>query len=190
MEEEKTKNQSVQSKSKKKWLPYLVRGIMAMITAFTLVQQLIIPGSNASNFPSYLGFYFLANGILTFRMARSDDFRRGVFAALTSIIGGLTLIVWYPFGSYSNSLISTALGRYAFSAVVIIIGLLQVQDAVQMTPEPITKRANAVFGFLEILLGIVVLAAPVDSEANAVAFVWTATVSIYMLYVAGQMRRT
>ncbi|MFI5449475.1 MAG: hypothetical protein ACHQ03_06910 [Candidatus Bathyarchaeia archaeon] len=190
MEEEKTQNQPVQSKSKKKkWLPFLIRGVMAMITAFTLVQQLIIPGSSASNFPIYLGFYFLANGILTFKMARSDD-RGGVFAALASIIGGLMLIVWYPFGSYSNSLISTDMGRYAFSAVVIIIGLLQVQDAVQITLEPIMKRANAVFGFLEILLGIVVLATPVNWEANAVAFVWTATVSIYMLYVAGQMRRT
>jgi len=174
---------------RKKWLPYLIRGIMAIIVAITLVRQFVIPGSKASNFPIYLGVYFLANGVLSLKMARSGpDRKREVLAALTSLIGGLALIVAFPFSSYRDSLIATDLGRYAFSAIVVIIGLLQVQGGVHVTPQPILKQAHLVFGFLEILLGIVVLAAPIDWEANALALTWAVLVAIYMLYVAHRLR--
>jgi hypothetical protein len=176
---------------RKKWLPYLIRGIMAVIVAITLVRQFIEPGSKASNFPIYLGVYFLANGILSFKEARSGPSggsRREALAAVTSIIGGLALIVAYPFSSYRESLIATDIGRYAFSAIVIIIGLLQTQDAVHMTPQPIVKQAHLVFGFLEVLLGLVVLAAPIDWEANLVALVWITLIAIYMLFVAHRLR--
>jgi len=48
------------------------------------------------------------------------------------------------------------------TAIVIIIGLLQVQGTVHMRPERIVRRADLILGFLEILLGIVVLAASID----------------------------
>jgi uncharacterized membrane protein HdeD (DUF308 family) len=174
---------------RKKWLPYLIRGIMAIIVAVTLIRQFVVPGSKASNFPIYLGIYFLANGILSLREARSEttQTRGPILAALASIVGGLMLIVTFPFSSYRDSLIATDLGRYLFSGIVIIIGLLQVQGVVHMTPEPILKRAHRVFGFLEILLGIVVLAAPIDWEANAIALIWTVLIAIYMLYVAHRL---
>jgi uncharacterized membrane protein HdeD (DUF308 family) len=163
---------------------------MAVIVAITLVRQFIEPGSKATNFPIYLGVYFLANGILSFKEARSgpSGARREALAAVTSIIGGLALIVTYPFSSYRESLIATDIGRYAFSAIVIIIGLLQTQGAVHMTPQPIVKHAHLVFGFLEILLGLVVLAAPIDWEANLVALVWITLIAIYMLFVAHRLR--
>lgn len=185
-----TQNDPVNSESKKKSLPYLIRGIMAIIVAITLVRQFIEPGTKASNFPIYLGVYFLANGILSLKEARSEpNQRRGpILAALTSLIGGLALIVAFPFSSYRDSLIATDLGRYAFSGIVIVIGLLQVQGAVHMTPQPMMKQAHLIFGFLELLLGIVVLAAPIDWEANAVALVWVVLVAIYMLYVARRLR--
>jgi uncharacterized membrane protein HdeD (DUF308 family) len=175
---------------KKKWLPYLIRGVMAVVIAATLVQQFVVPGSKASNFPIYLGVYFLANGILSLRLARSEsDKGRGpILAALASIIGGLALIIAFPFSTYRDSLIATDLGRYVFSAIVIVIGLLQARGAVHMTPQPILKRAHLVLGFLEILLGIVVLAAPIDWEANAVALIWTMLVATYMFYVAQSLR--
>jgi hypothetical protein len=178
--------------AKRKSLPYLVRGVMAIIVAITLVRQFVIPGSKASNFPIYLGVYFLANGILSFRMARSGPGKGGreVLAALTSIICGLVLIVAFPFSDYRDSLIATDLGRYAFSAIVIVIGILQLQGAVHMTPQPVVKQAHLLFGFLEVLLGIVVLAAPVDWEANAVAFVWLILVAAYMFFVAHRLRST
>lgn len=104
-----SQNDVASSGGKKKSLPYLVRGIMAMIVALTLIRQFIEPSSKASNFPIYLGVYFLANGILSFREARSEpNQRRGlVFDALASIIGGLALIVAFPFSDYRDSLIAT-----------------------------------------------------------------------------------
>jgi len=187
-----TQNPPAESKSKKKWLPYLIRSIMAIIVAITLVRQFVEPGSKASNFPIYLGIYFLANGILSFREARSEPGpQRGLtLAALVSIIGGVALVVAFPFSSYRDSLIATDVGRYAFSAIVIIIGLLQAQGSVHITPQPIVKQANLIFGFLEILLGVVVLAAPIDWEANAVAFTWIVLIAIYMFYVALRLRAT
>jgi len=174
----------------KKWASYLVRGIMAIIVAITLVRQFIEPGTKASNFPIYLGVYFLANGILSLKEARSRPTQGpgAILAALTSIIGGLLLIVMFPFSSYRNSLIATDFGRYMFSAIVIIIGLLQVEGAVHMTPKPVVKQAHLIFGFLEVLLGIVVIAAPIDWEANAVALVWLGAVAIYMFFVAYRLR--
>jgi len=174
---------------KKKWLPYLIRGIMGVVIAITLVRQFVEPGVKASNFPIYLGVYFFANGILSLRLARSepDQKRRLVLAALASIIGGLALIVTFPFSNYRDSLIATDFGRYFFSTIVILIGLLQLQGGVHMTPQPVVKRAHLVFGFLEIVLGIVVLTAPIDWEANAVALVWTVFVAIYMFYVAHRL---
>ena len=73
--------------------------------------------------------------------------------------------------------------------IVIVIGLLQFSGAVHMTPQPVVKQAHQIFGFLEVLLGIVVLAAPIDWEANAVAFVWLVAAAIYMLYVASRLRK-
>jgi len=77
-----------------------------------------------------------------------------------------------------------------FSAIVIVIGLLQAQGSVHMTPYSVLKRAHLVFGLLEVILGIVVLAAPIDWEANAVALVWLALVALYMFYVAHHLRQT
>ena len=187
-----TQNNPVNPETRKKPLSYLVRGTMAIIVAITLVRQFVEPGSKASNFPIYLGVYFLANGILSLKEARSEQVqRRGLMlAALASIIGGLALIVTFPFSTYRESLIATDFGRYAFSAIVIIIGLLQVQGVVHITHEPILKNAHLVFGSLEILLGIVVLTAPIDWEANAVALVWLVLVAIYMFYVAHRLRNT
>jgi len=178
------------SESKTRTLPYLIRGTMAIIVAITLVRQFVVPGSEVSNFPIYLGVYFLANGILSLKIARSDAERgrKDLAAALTSMIGGLLLIVAFPFSSYRDSLIATDFGRYSFSAIVIIIGLLQVQKAVYMTPQRIVKHAHLIFGFLEILLGIVVLASPIGWEANAVALVWLVLVAIYMFTVARRLR--
>ena len=178
------------SKTKARSLPYLIRGTMAIIVAITLVRQFVVPGSDASNFPIYLGVYFLANGILSFKIARSDEERgrKDLAAALTSIIGGILLIVAFPFSSYRDSLISTDIGRYSFSAIVIIIGLLQVRKAVYMTPQRIVKHAHLVFGALEVILGIVVVAVPVGWEANVVALVWLVLVAIYMFTVARRLR--
>jgi len=185
-----TQDNSATSSGKTRVLPYLVRGTMAIIVAITLVRQFVVPGSSVANFPIYLGVYFLANGILSFRIARSDPGRgtRDLLAASTSIIGGLLLIVTFPVSSYRDSLVATDVGRYAFSAIVIVIGLLQVQKAVYMTPQHVVKRAHTVFGSLEVLLGIVVMAVPIGWEANAVALTWLVLVAIYMFVVAHRLR--
>ena len=176
--------------SAKKWVPYLFRGIMGIVIAITLVRQFIEPGVKASNFPIYLGVYFFANGLLSIRIARATPSagKRLVLAALASIIGGLALIIAFPFSDYRDSLIATDLGRYAFSTIVALIGVLQLQGAVHMTPQPVLKQAHLISGFLELLLAIVVLAAPIDWEANAVALIWTVFISTYMFLVAHRVR--
>ena len=182
--------EAARSSSKKKWLPYLIRGIMGIVIAITLVRQFIEPGVKVSNFPIYLGVYFFANGLLSIRIARADPTagKRLVLAALASIIGGLALIITFPFSDYRDSLIATDLGRYVFSTIVALIGILQLQGAVHMTPQPVLKQAHLISGFLELLLAIVVLAAPIDWEANVVALVWTVFISSYMFLVAHRVR--
>jgi len=178
--------------STKKWLPYLIRGIMGIVIAITLVRQFVVPGSKASNFPIYLGMYFLANGLLSLRVARADPTqgKRNLLAAIASVVGGLVLIIAFPFSDYRDSLISTDLGRYAFGAIVAVIGLLQLQGAVHMTPQPVLKQAHLITGFLEILLAITVAFEPFGRGAvdNVVALVWTAFVSFYMFLVAHRVR--
>ena len=186
----KVDNRAASGGKRTRTLPYLVRGTMAIVVAITLVRQFIVPGSDVANFPIYLGVYFLANGILSFRLARSDPEggAKDLLAALTSIIGGLVLIVTFPFSSYRDSFVATDIGRYTFSAIVIVIGLLQVQKAVYMTPQHIVKHAHLVFGFLEVLLGVVVIAVPIGWEANAVALMWLVLIAIFMFLVAYRLR--
>jgi len=108
-------------------------------------------------------------------------------AAIASSVGGFWLIIAYPFNLYHLVGVATNLSRFIFSAIVIVIGILQVQGTVRMTPQPIVKHADLMFGFLEIVLGMVVIAAPIDWEANAVALVWTVLVSIFMFFVAHRL---
>jgi xanthine/uracil permease len=171
----------------KKWVPYLIRGVLGTIIAITLVQYFLIP-QKLSNWPIYMGIYFLANGVLSFKEARSAPAKtnRPILAALASIIGGVLAIISYV--SYRVTPIYLGIYPYVFGAIVIVIGLLQAHHAVRMTPHPILKRAHRVFGFLEILLGIVMLWFQIDWQADAVAFVWVVLVAIYMFYVAHSIR--
>ena len=107
-----------------------------------------------------MGLFFLFNGILSFKEARAEPIKSSglILAALTSIIGGLAFVIIYPFSPYRQTLVGTDLGRYVFGAIVIIIGLLQLGGTVHITPEPVVKQAHLIFGFLEVLLGIVVMA--------------------------------
>ena len=174
---------------KKKWFPYLSRGIMAVAVAASLTQQLIAPPEKGSTFPVYLGYYFLLNGVLSLQVARSmPENTKETWAAVASSVGGLWLIIAYPFNLYHLIGVATDLGRFIFSTIVIVIGILQVQGTVRMTPQPIVKHADLTFGFLEVVLGVVVIAAPIDWQANAVALVWTVLVSTFMFFVAHSLR--
>jgi hypothetical protein len=177
--------------NRKKWLPYLIRGILGIIIAVNLTQQFFTP-VKGPNLPIYMGLFFLFNGILSLKEARAEPIKStgAILAALASIIGGLAFVIIYPFTPYRQTLVGTDLGRYVFGAIVIIIGLLQLGGTLHITPEPVLKRAHLVFGFLEVLLGIIVMASPIDWVANTVAFVWVALVAIYMFYVAHRLRST
>jgi hypothetical protein len=176
---------------RKKWLPYLIRGILGVIIAVNLIQFVFIR-EKGPNFPMYMGLFFLFNGILSFKQARAEPVKSTglVLAALASIIGGLTLVIVYPFSPFRQTLVTTDLGRYTFGAIVIIIGLLQLGGTLHITPEPVVKQAHLVFGFLEVLLGIAVMAAPVDWVAITIGFVWVTLVAIYMFYVVHRLRST
>ena len=173
---------------KKRWSPYLSRGIFAVAVAASLTQQLVASPEKGSTFPDYLGYYFLLNGVVSFQVARlTPENVKETLAAIASSVGGFWLIIAYPFNLYHLVGVATNLSRFIFSAIVIVIGILQVQGTVRMTPQPIVKHADLMFGFLEIVLGMVVIAAPIDWEANAVALVWTVLVSIFMFFVAHRL---
>ena len=181
---------------KKKWLPYLVRGILGTIIAATMFELFLVTDKpltefSVANFPIYIGFFFLMNGLLSLKLARSaaTDRRRAIAAALTSIIGGLLIITIYPFGSYRTTLVSTALGRLAFGAIVIILGVLQIRDRVAVTSQPALERPKIVLGGLEVLFGITVIAFPINMFVGAIAFAWIVLVVIYMFFLAHILRR-
>jgi len=176
---------------RKKWLPYLIRGILGIIIAANLIQYVLTP-TKGPNLPIYMGLFFLFNGILSFKEARAEPVKGTgpILAALTSIIGGLAFIIIYPFSPYRQTLVGTDFGRYLFGAIVIIIGLLQLAGTIHITPEPVLKHAHLVFGCLEVLLGIIVMASGADSLALTVAFIWVTLVAIYMFYVAHRLRST
>lgn len=176
---------------RKKWLPFLIRGILGVIIAANLTQQFFTP-VKGPNLPIYMGLFFLFNGILSFKEARAEPVKRTglILAALTSIIAGLAFVIIYPFSPYRQTLVGTDLGRYSFGAIVIIIGMLQLGGTVHITPEPVVKQAHLVFGFLEVLLGIVVMASGTDWLALTIAFVWVVLVAAYMFFVAHRLRST
>jgi len=176
--------------SKKKWLPFLIRGIMGIVIAATMVRDLFATAKTATNLPMYLGVYFIANGVLSLKLARAETTDKSkLLAPLASIIGGLALVVTYPFSSYRETLVATDLGRVAFGAIVIIIGLLQVQGTLHITPQPVLKNVGRVLGLLEILLGVAVIASPIAWQALSIGFVWLILVAVYMFYVAFRLRR-
>jgi hypothetical protein len=176
---------------RKTWLPYLIRGILGIIIAANLIQ-FVFTQTKGPNFPMYMGLFFLFNGILSFKQARAEPVKSTglVLAALASIIGGLTLVIVYPFSPFRQTLVTTDLGRYAFGAIVIIIGLLQLGGTLHITPEPIVKQAHRIFGFLEVLLGIAVIASPDIWAAVTIGFVWVILVAIYMFYLVHRLRST
>jgi hypothetical protein len=175
---------------RKEWVPYLIRGLLGTVIAITLVQKFLFP-QKLSNWPIYLGLYFFFNGLLSFKEARSAPTKTSgpILAALTSLIGGLLIITTYTLYRLEViTYISLGVLSYVFSATVIVIGLLQAHHAVRMTPQPVLKRAHLLFGFLEVLLGIVILGFQIDWQADAVALVWVALVATYMFYVADRIR--
>ena len=56
---------------RKKWLPYLIRGILGIIIAANLIQYVLTP-TKGPNLPIYMGLFFLFNGILSFKEARAE----------------------------------------------------------------------------------------------------------------------
>ena len=192
---EKTTEESKGEKVKARtWLPFVLRGVLGVIIASTILEQFFLSWKTGAefsvlNFPIYLGFYFLMNGILTFKEAHSTlivpaDSRKLTLASLAGIIGGLFLLIVYPFSSYHLTVMSTDIGRSLFGVIVIVIGLLQIQGSIYMTHEPRMRLPDLTFGFLEILLGLVVMAAPIGNLAGSIAFVWVVLVAVYMFIVA------
>jgi len=183
----------------KNWIPYVLRGVLGVIIAGTILEQFFLtaqPGAefSAGNFPVYLGFYFLMNGILTFKEANSRliapaDSRKLSLASLASIGGGLYMLIAFAFTHTDLYLLSadSSAGRLTFAVIAVAIGLLQINGSIYMTQEPRMRLPDLVFGFLEILLGLVVLASPIGVLAGTIAFVWIILVAAYMFSVAHRL---
>jgi len=179
-------------------LPYLVRGIMGIIVAVTLFQQLFY--FEASTFWIYLGLYFIANGILSLRAARSAlgaRMRNSIIGPLISIIGGAVMVVAYPFSAYRATLIPTEAGKVVVGVIVSAIGLMDFLGRVRLTVRPTLSWAQRLFGGLEILLGLTLIAIPISWQSRlislawiSIALVWIVPVTVYMFLIAYRNRVT
>jgi len=183
------------NKSKKTALRYLIRGIMGSIVAVTLIRQLFY--LKLSNFWIYLGFYFIANGVLSLKEVRSARTTRmgSLLGPLVSIGGGLVMVVAYPFSAYAATLVPTEAGKITFGTIVSVVGLLEVMGKVRVTAEPIVKHIHLVFGGIEILLGSVLIAFPLTWETRlfelvwiTIALLWIVPVTCYMYFIAYRVK--
>jgi len=174
------------------WLPYLIRGLMGIITAYTLYRELLHPTPSAvSNFPIYLGLYFLANGVITFKQVRMAPIvtRKAIMGSLTSIIGGLVILVTFPFSAYRATLVATTPGRIAFGTIVLLVGIVAITGKVRITPEPILRQGRYVTACLEVLLGVVIIIFPIDWKTRVAGIVWLLVVGVYMfMYLVLKLR--
>ena len=96
------------------------------------------------------------------------------------------MLIMFTFTSHDPNLMSanSEVGRLVFAGIAVTIGLLQIQGSIHITQGPRLSLPDMVFGFLEILLGLVVLASPVGVLAGTIAFVWIVLVAAYMFLVA------
>ena len=169
---------------------------MGSIVAVTLLRQLFY--LKLSNFWIYLGVYFIANGALSFKGVRSTPTPMiSLLGPSISIVGGLVMVIAYPFSAYSATLVPTEAGKIAFGLIVSVVGLLEVMGKVRITAEPIVKHIHLVFGAVEILLGCVLIAFPLSWENRlfelvwiSIALLWIIPVTFYMYFIAYRLRST
>jgi len=161
---------------------------MGAVISITFTLELL-GLADASNFPIYLGFYFIANGILTFRLARADNSKSGsMLSAVISIIGGLVIVIAYPFSAYRATMIATDAGRVVFGLIAGVIGMLELLGKVRITSEPIMKQMPTVLGGLLLFLGVLFVLFPINWISRFVAVVWTILVASYMFFIAHKLR--
>ena len=168
---------------------------MGSIVAVTLIRQLFF--LKLSNFWIYLGLYFIANGILSFKETRSACTARmfSLLSPLISVVGGLVMVIAFPFSAYSATLVPTEAGKITFGVIVTVVGLLEVKGKVWITAEPILKRIHLFFGGVEMLLGSILIAFPLSWETRlfelvwiSIALLWIVPVTSYMYFLAYRIR--
>jgi len=169
---------------------------MGLIVAVTLVRQLFY--LKLSNFWIYLGVYFIANGLLSLKEIRTVPAKRigSILGPMISIIGGSVMVVAYPFSAYAATLVPTDAGKFTFGAIVSVIGMLEVLGKVRIAANEAVKNVHLVFGGLEVLLGIILIAFPLSWETRlfelvwiTIALFWIIPVAIYMFLVAYQIHK-
>ena len=160
---------------------------MGSIVAVTLIRQLFY--LKLSNFWIYLGFYFIANGVLSFKEARSNRTARmfSLLGPLLSVVGGLVMVITFPFSAYSATLVPTEAGKMTFGVIVTTVGLLEAMGKVRITPEPIVKRIQLGFGGVEMLLGSILIAFPLSWETRLFELVWISIALLWIIPVTGYM---
>jgi len=170
---------------------------MGLIVAVTLVRQLFY--LRLSNFWIYLGVYFIANGLLSFKEIRRIPAKRigSILGPMISIIGGSIMVVAYPFSAYAATLVPTDAGKYTFGIIVSFIGLLEILGMVRIAAKEVVKNVHFIFGGLEVLLGIILIAFPLSWETRlfelawiTIALLWIIPVAIYMFLVAYQLHNS
>jgi len=168
---------------------------MGSIVAVTLLRQLFY--LKLSNFWIYLGVYFVANGALSFKEARSVSPPRmiSLLGPSISIVGGLVMVVAFPFSAYSATLVPTEAGKVTFGLIVSVVGFLEVLGKVRITADPMVKHIHLLFGGVELLLGCVLIAFPLSWENRlfelvwiSIALLWIVPVTLYMYFLAYRLR--
>ncbi|MGO9643504.1 MAG: hypothetical protein ACLPY5_02020 [Candidatus Bathyarchaeia archaeon] len=177
-----------------KWVGFFFRGFMALLISIVLFQ----PDPSFLNGRFYIGFFFLVNGILSFKIAKQLETKDKwtIVAAFVSIIGGV-IVVLLRLSTLILALYSLPpldLGKYLFAPIAIIIGLFQVLGRIRVTPDLgyklVARRFSLVLGILEILLGIAVfIYEPVDWQVIIIGHIWIIIVMLVMFATAYRVRK-
>jgi len=107
------------------------------------------------------------------------------------------MVVAYPFSVYAATLVPTDAGKFTFGVIVSVIGMLEVLGKVRIAAKEVVRKVHLVFGGLEMLLGIILIAFPLSWETRlfelawiTIALLWIIPVAIYMFLVAYQLHNS
>jgi hypothetical protein len=176
-----------------KWVGFFVRGFMAMLISIGL----FLPDAPARLGEIYIGVFFVANGLLSLKIAKQLENRDKwmIVPAFVSIIGGVTVVILRVSSPVLAlfSLPPLDLGKYLFPPITILIGLFQVQGRIRVTPDlgsKLLSRSSLILGALEIMLGIAVLFYErIDWQVKLILHIWIVIVMLFMFATAYQVRK-
>ncbi len=164
------------------WWSFVIRGTIA---GWILIGLMFDPLRVKTGVINYLGFFFLANGLLSMNIARQVIRTRGAIAmALLSLIGGLLVVL-------DSFLRPDADTRYFVGVLAVVAGALQISGQVHITSHRLREitRSNLLLGSLQILFGLGLIFLPTSLITLWAARLWMLATAAVMYWNAYRLRR-